>query len=212
MRADPPEPSTLPHPSDPDRATVAVLARSSWPATRPALAAAEHLGALLAGHGLTVATTGYGDLVAAVSRGVALAGGCSVGFPVRTWRAEPTAWLTEVRWVPDSYAQCAALGAHPAIVTLGPSPGSLAEAAFAWQIAGRRAELVLVGEDWHHWLAALWRWLVPRRSDLSTVAVVDEVTDVVPRLERALAGRSDGGARLGSAGPGVASGEGSTAG
>lgn len=163
---------------------VAVVARIGWPSGRPTLDDAERLGRLLAEAGFLVVSAGYGELSGAVARGAAVAGGRVLGLPVRTWPMEPSPWLTEIRWMPDSYAQCAVLGACPALVAVGPGPGSLAEAAFAWQIAGRRAELILLGREWRHWLSALWRWLVPRQSALGEITVVDDPADVVPRLER----------------------------
>ena len=177
-----PPASLDPGPRTTEPPTIAVLARIGGPTARPVLEASERLGRLLATKGFTIAVSGYGELVGAVGRGAALAGGRVVGFPVRSWPLEPTPWLTELRWMPDSYAQCAALGACPAIVVVGPGPASLAEAAFAWQIGGRRARLIFVGSGWHHWLAGLWRWLVPRRSDLATLTVVDDPGAVLGEL------------------------------
>ncbi len=175
-----------PAPREPGAPAVGVLARISWPAGRPSVETAERLGTLLASNGYTVVSTGYGALAGAVSRGAALAGGRAVGYPVRTWPLEPSPWLTEVRWVPDSYAQCLALGACPALVAVAPGAGSLAEVAFAWQLGGRRARLVLLGAEWDHWLAACWRWLVPRRGDLAGIAVEDDPAGVIARLAAAL--------------------------
>jgi predicted Rossmann-fold nucleotide-binding protein len=184
------------------RPAVAVLARTGWPARGASLEAAERLGALLAASGYTVVSSGYGPLVGAVAAGVARVGGHTIGLPVRSWSAEPVPWLTEVRWMPDSYAQCAALGGLPAVLAIGAGPGSLAEAAFAWQIAGRRAHLLMVGRDWRPWLEALWRWLVPRRAELATLAVVDDVAEVVPRLDVLLGGRGSSSSPGRSVGPG----------
>lgn len=179
--------ASIPPPSDPLLESlapaIAVLARVEWPAGGATLETAERLGRLLAAKGIAVVSTGYGPLLAAVSRGAALAGGRAVGLPVRSWQVEPSPWLNDVRWVPDSYTQCAVLGACPALVAIGPGPGSLAEAAFTWQIAGRRARLVLLGREWRYWLGGLWRWLVSRPSDLAAVTIVDDVADVLDHLE-----------------------------
>lgn len=72
----------------------------------------------------------------------------------------------------------------PNLVAIGPGPGSLAEAAFAWQIGGRQGRLVLLGSDWRHWLAALWRWLVPNPSALAEVTIVDDAAEVVDHFRR----------------------------
>ncbi len=187
-----PTAAVTPPPSGPLPASlapaVAVLARADWPTGPAALETAERLGRLLAAKGIAVVSTGYGPLITAVSRGAALAGGRVVGLPVRSWQAEPSPWLTDIRWMPDSYTQCAVLGTLPALVTIGPGPGSLAEAAFAWQIAGRRARLVLLGREWRFWLGALWRWLVPDPRGLAAVAIVEDVADVLGHLEAGTVG------------------------
>ncbi|MFI5253554.1 MAG: TIGR00725 family protein [Bacteroidota bacterium] len=102
-------------------------------ATPRACALAEKIGAMFAGHGITVVTGGRGGIMEAANRGAVKAGGITIGIIPGHDISKANEWCTVV--IPTDLGQArnvlTAL-AGDAVIVLGGGAGTLSEIAFAW--------------------------------------------------------------------------------
>jgi len=152
---------------------------------------AVRLGGLLAAHGWTVVTGGYGGLMAAVARGAAAAGGRTVGLPMRAWQhLTPDRSCSELRWSASYAERFGHLLATQVAIALPGGVGTLAEASGVWAAAQTEpdaAQLVLVGPAWRALITTFADQLVVGARDLALPVLVDDVDAVVPAVQRLLA-------------------------
>jgi len=151
---------------------------------------AQRLGGLLAAQGWTVVTGGYGGLMAAVARGASVAGGRTVGLPMRTWRhLTPDEGCAELRWSTSYAERLAHLLATRVAIALPGGVGTLAEASAVWAAAQTEpgaAQLVLVGAAWRALMDEFARHLVIGEQDLALPVVVEDAGAVIPAVQRLL--------------------------
>jgi uncharacterized protein (TIGR00730 family) len=122
---------------------------------------AHALGAALAKRGLATMTGGYGGAMAATSRGAHEAGGHVIGVTVDLFehRGPVNPWVRERVHTPDLFERLRHL-VHSAdgFVAVAGSIGTLTELFLVWtmvSVEGREpAPIVLMGSQWHAWLAA----------------------------------------------------------
>jgi uncharacterized protein (TIGR00730 family) len=174
----------------PEPAIVAVLGSASIEQTDQRWQDAQALGGALAERGWTVLTGGYDGLMGAVAEGARSAGGHTVGLPMTAWEhLTPHPANAELRWS-DNYAErVAQLLAADVAVALPGGVGTLAEASLIWAAAQTEpgaARLVLVGDAWQQVMDLLGRTFVIAPDDLTIPTMVDEVSDIVAAVERAL--------------------------
>lgn len=122
---------------------------------------ARDLGAALARLGLATMTGGYGGAMAAASRGAHEAGGHVIGVTVELFepRGPMNPWVHERVHTPDLFERLRHLvHAADGFVAVAGSIGTLTELFLVWtlvSVEGReRAPIVLMGTQWHEWLAA----------------------------------------------------------
>jgi predicted Rossmann-fold nucleotide-binding protein len=137
-----------------------------------------------------VVTGGYGGLMAAVARGASVAGGRTVGLPMRAWlHLTPDPSASELRWSVSYTERLAHLLAARVAIALPGGVGTLAEASAVWAAAQTEpgaAQLVLVGPAWRALLAVFAEQLVVGAKDLALPVVVDSVDAAVPAVQRLL--------------------------
>jgi len=122
---------------------------------------ARELGSALARRGLATMTGGYGGAMAAVSRGAHEAGGHVIGVTVELFerRGPVNPWVHERVHTPDLFERLRHL-VHSAdgFVAVAGSIGTLTELFLVWTLvsveAREHAPIVLMGPQWHEWLAA----------------------------------------------------------
>ncbi len=160
----------------------------------------RRLGSALARHGLATMTGGYGGAMAAASRGAHEAGGHVIGVTVDLFEARGPVnrWVRERVHTPDLFERLRHLvHAADGYVVVAGSIGTLTELFLVWtmvSVSGREpAPIVLMGTQWHEWLA-LHRepgFVTPRLHDLVEVAdTPDAAADAVRRgIERARGAR-----------------------
>jgi len=189
---------------------VAVFGSSTLREDEPAFEEVRALGAELARQGLAVMTGGYGGAMAAASRGAHEAGGHVVGVTVELFepRGPANAWVHERVHTPDIYARLRHLiETADAFVAVHGSIGTLTELFLTWTMlsvsARPAAPLVLMGSQWHAWLAShqapefvparLFRFVEVADTPLDTARAV---VDGIARARRAAAEEAAaGGAR-----------------
>lgn len=140
---------------------VAVFGSSTVREPDSAWHEAHALGAALASHGLATMTGGYGGAMAAASRGAHEAGGHVIGVTVELFehRGPVNPWVRERVHTPDLFERLRQL-VHSAdgFVAVAGSIGTLSELFIVWtmvSVDGREpAPIVLMGPQWHAWLAA----------------------------------------------------------
>jgi uncharacterized protein (TIGR00725 family) len=116
-------------PADP--AYVAVIGPGTG-ATGPELDAARETGRLLAEAGATVVCGGLGGVMAAVSEGAYLAGGCTVGILPGRGHGEGNGYLSvELPTGLGEMRNALVVGAAQAVIAIGGSWGTLSEIALA---------------------------------------------------------------------------------
>lgn len=121
---------------------------------------AHELGAALARRGLATMTGGYGGAMAATSRGAHEAGGHVIGVTVELFerRGPVNPWVHERVHTPDLFERLRHL-AHTAdgYIAVAGSIGTLTELFLVWTLvsveAREPAPIVLMGAQWHAWLA-----------------------------------------------------------
>ena len=180
---------------------VAVFGSSTVRETDVGWEEARRLGAALARHGLATMTGGYGGAMAAASRGAHEVGGHVIGVTVEMFEARGPVnrWVRERVHTPDLFERLRHLvhAADGYVVAAG-SVGTLTELFLVWtmvSVSGREAApIVLMGPQWHEWLA-IHRgpgFVTPWLHDLVEVADTPEAAAEAVRagLLRARAARS----------------------
>ncbi len=169
---------------------IAVLGSARIGPGDPRHADASRLGSLLASQGWTVLTGGYGGLMAAVARGAAAAGGHTVGLPMRAWtHLMPDDSCAELRWATNYAERLGYLLSARVAIALAGGIGTLAEAAAVWAAAQTEpdaAQLVFAGPAWRRLVGAFASELVIGEHDLALPVIVDEISAVIPAVQRLL--------------------------
>ena len=139
---------------------VAVFGSSTLRESEPAWLEARALGTALAKRGLATMTGGYGGAMAAASRGAHEAGGHVIGVTVDLFerRGPVNPWVRERVHTPDLFERLRhIIHAADGFVAVTGSIGTLTEIFLAWtlvSVEGREpAPIVLMGPQWHSWLA-----------------------------------------------------------
>lgn len=139
---------------------VAVFGSSTVRESDAAWDEARRLGAALARHGLATITGGYHGAMAAASRGAHEAGGHVIGVTVEMFEARGPVnrWVRERVHTPDLFERLRHLvHAADGYVAVAGSIGTLTELFLVWtmvSVSGREAApIVLMGPQWHEWLA-----------------------------------------------------------
>ena len=116
-------------------------------------AAAQALGAELAGKGFVVCSGGYGGVMEAVSRGAKVAGGNTIGITAEFFRARANNWVDEeirVKTWQERLFELVKRG-HGYVVCPG-GTGTLVELAVVWEMLNKdamaRRPLVVLGDFW----------------------------------------------------------------
>lgn len=143
------------------RPIVAVFGSSTLAPTDPVYAEVRELGAGLARGGAATMTGGYDGAMAAASQGAAEAGGHVIGVTVELFekRGPVNRWVTERVHTPDLFARLRHLVDHAdGYVVVAGSIGTLNELFLVWTLASVSTHsptpIVLMGSQWHDWLAA----------------------------------------------------------
>ena len=121
---------------------------------------AHELGGALARRGLATMTGGYGGAMAAASRGAHEAGGHVIGVTVELFedRGPVNPWVHERVHTPDLFERLRHL-VHTAdgYIAVAGSIGTLTELFLVWTMVSVQARdpapIVLMGPQWHEWLA-----------------------------------------------------------
>jgi uncharacterized protein (TIGR00730 family) len=139
---------------------VAVFGSSTVREPDPAWNEARTLGEELARRGVATMTGGYGGAMAAASRGAHEAGGHVIGVTVDLFerRGPVNPWVNERVHTPDLFERLRHIVlAADGFVAVAGSIGTLSEVFLAWtlvSVEGREsAPIVLMGAQWHAWLA-----------------------------------------------------------
>ncbi len=172
---------------------IAVFGSSEPYETDPLYACARDVGRLLAEHGYTVVTGGYGGVMEAASRGAAEAGGRALGITVRAWstRGGPNRYLTHHREEEGLFERTRELIERSAgYIILAGKAGTLAELTFLWalhraQILGNRP-IVLLGDFWGRFLNLLRDLELLDDSQLAVTHVAVSARDAVEAIRREL--------------------------
>jgi uncharacterized protein (TIGR00725 family) len=107
---------------------------------------AEEVGRLLAERGCTVVTGGFGEVMAAASRGAKAAGGTTIGILPGEDRSEANQWVDHVVVTGLGHKRNYAVAASgEAVIAVGGRWGTLAEIAFA-KLLGR--PVVILDPGW----------------------------------------------------------------
>lgn len=140
---------------------VAVFGSSTVREPEPAYLDARALGTALAQRGVSTMTGGYGGAMAAASRGAHEAGGHVIGVTVDLFerRGPVNPWVRERVHTPDLFERLRYLvDSADGFVAVAGSIGTLSELFLVWtlvSVEGRAAApIVLMGPQWHDWLAA----------------------------------------------------------
>jgi uncharacterized protein (TIGR00725 family) len=147
------------------------------------LEVAEAIGAALAQRQITLITGGRGGVMAAASRGAALAGGLTVGIvPSREHLANPWCRVVIPTGLGDARNQLTAL-AGDLVIALGGAAGTLSELSMAW-IQGRPI-LALTGHG--GWSDRLAGSAIDHRHRAPIVRC-DDLASLLAALDRAIDG------------------------
>ncbi len=175
------------------RPIVAVFGSSTVRESDSAWSDAHALGSELAQRGLATMTGGYGGAMAATSRGAHEAGGHVIGVTVDLFerRGPVNPWVSERVHTPDLFERLRVLTHSPdAYIVVAGSIGTLTELFLVWtmvSVEGREpAPIVLMGPQWHEWLA-LHRapGFVPERLH-GFVEVADTPAEAAERAARGI--------------------------
>jgi uncharacterized protein (TIGR00730 family) len=164
---------------------IAVFGSSAPAPESEAYAEARRVGLMLAEAGLAVATGGYGGTMAAVSQGVAEAGGRVIGVTsshMEAWRATPpNEWVAEeIRHTTQRDRLIHLVMNNNGMIALPGGIGTLSEVALAWSLmqTGEMPErpLVLLGPLWRDTIRvyAQAEYIRPRDMDLIYLATSAE--------------------------------------
>lgn len=167
--------------------TIAVFGASGSQPGDPTYDQGVVCGDLLARHGFTVATGGYGGTMEAVSRGARAAGGRVIGITapsVFPGRSGPNRHLTEEIPARTLIERIDMLTADAAgVIALHGSLGTAAELIIAWNLAfvqrfsdGSPKPVVAVGSPWRDLIPHLE---VTLATDSGVVQVVDSAAEAV---------------------------------
>jgi uncharacterized protein (TIGR00730 family) len=133
--------------------TISVFGSSRPRAGDAQYAAAQALGAELAGKGFVVCSGGYGGVMEAVSRGAKEAGGRTQGITAKFFKARANKWVDEeirVKTWQERLFELVKRG-HGYVVCPG-GTGTLVELAVVWEMLNKRAmarkPLVVLGDFW----------------------------------------------------------------
>ena len=139
---------------------VAVFGSSTVREPDAAWSEAHTLGSELARRGVATMTGGYGGAMAAASRGAHEAGGHVIGVTVDLFehRGPVNPWVRERVHTPDLFERLRHIvHAADGFVAVAGSIGTLSEIFLVWtlvSVEGREpAPIVLMGSQWHAWLA-----------------------------------------------------------
>ena len=136
------------------RARIVTVFGSSRPRAKdPQYAAAQALGAELAGKGFVVCSGGYGGVMEAVSRGAKEGGGRTLGITAKFFHARANKWVDEeirVKTWQERLFELVKRG-HGYVVCPG-GTGTLVELAVVWEMLNKgamaRRPLVVLGDFW----------------------------------------------------------------
>lgn len=178
------------------RPTVAVFGSSTVREQDAHWRHAHELGAALARRGLATMTGGYGGAMAAASRGAHEAGGHVIGVTVELFerRGPVNPWVHERVHTPDLFERLRHLvRSADGYVAVAGSVGTLTELFLVWTMvsveAREAAPIVLMGPQWHDWLAKhrAPEFVPPHLHDLVEVADTPELAAelVAAGIERA---------------------------
>ncbi|MFG1705322.1 LOG family protein [Nonomuraea sp. M3C6] len=174
-----------------DAPTAAIIGSARLEPPDPAWRQAFALGSALGARGWRVMTGGYGGLMGAAAQGAREHGATVIGLPMRGWAGlTPSPWCTELRWAGDYPERLRHLLAADVVVALPGGVGTLGEAAVVWsalQTEPGAARLVLLGARWRRLREAFAAELVIGPGDLRLAPVAEDVDDVMPLLEQAVA-------------------------
>ena len=177
-----------------DRPLIAVYGSSTAKPGDPASLLAHALGREIARAGAGVMTGGYHGTMEACSRGAHEAGGHVVGVTVELFesRGPVNAFVRERIHTPDLFERLRhLLDRATGFIVLPGSIGTLNELFLTWtlvSVGGRRREpIVLLGEHWSDFVAALHH---PDMVTPSLFQFVEVATDPADAVRRVLAGRS----------------------
>lgn len=137
----------------PRRKIVTVFGSSRPRAGDELYAAAQALGAELAGRGFTVCSGGYGGVMEAVSRGAKEAGGSTMAVTADFFRARANDWVDEEIRVKTWQARLFELVKRGRGYVVCPGgTGTLVELAVVWEMLNKgamaRRPLVVLGDFW----------------------------------------------------------------
>jgi uncharacterized protein (TIGR00730 family) len=165
---------------------VAVLGSARIERPDPRWELARKMGELLAEHGFTVVTGGYGGLMAAASQGAHEQGGRVIGLPMRHWdQLEPNPWNDELRWSNGYGTRLDHLLLCTGVVALPGGVGTLSEMAVIWAAAQTEPNppsIVLLGDSWPPLIAAIQENLVIGAADLELLHVVVTPEEAIQAL------------------------------
>ena len=165
---------------------VAVLGSARIEKPDPRWELARRMGGLLAEHGFTVVTGGYGGLMAAVGQGVHERGGRVIGLPMRHWdKLEPNRWNAELRWSDGYGTRLDHLLRCTGVVALPGGVGTLSEMAVIWAAAQTEPNppsIVLLGNGWPPLIAAIASNLVVGPADLDLLQIVATPEEAIRAL------------------------------
>lgn len=174
---------------------VSVFGGAAPHADTPAYQEAVAMGRLLAQAGYTVATGGYGGVMAGASRGAAEAGGHVIGVTcslIEDWREGLAAnqWVKEeIRFASLRERLFHLVSFCDAAVALGGGIGTLSEVSFMWSLVQTgeitRKPLVLVGPLWQQTLDTFLAQAndYVRPVDKSLLAYAGQVDEVITVLK-----------------------------
>src|SRR5712692_6106900 len=142
-------------------------------------ASAQRLGRLLAEHGLTVVSGGYGGVMEAVSRGAKEAGGHTIGVTVEllAQRCSPNQWVDEeIRAATLLERIATMIGLGSGYVVAPGGAGTMTELGLVWNLAmlgGLQGKPIVVIGKWERLLRSMMEQLHTVEADLSWLTFVD---------------------------------------
>ena len=135
--------------------------------------------------------------MAAVSEGASGTGARILGLPMRDWaNLTVNRWVTEPIVVDDFFDRLRELSRCDALVGLDGGVGTLAEVTVTWANLQTDTDvtppLVLVGAMWEGLLRVLRQTLVVDDRDMALLSVVNDRSELVAEVRRALVARRQG--------------------